>query len=125
MFTRKTPSAPPSNAAGFPLRTPFRRAATDSHGLIASGARGHPFQQPAEEPSRQQEFRPAGPEAGAPDLRTISARQSRYHGGERRLRRMAPNIFISAGEASGEHYGALLIEELKRRLAGNGRTAHF
>jgi lipid-A-disaccharide synthase len=38
---------------------------------------------------------------------------------------MAPNIFISAGEASGEHYGALLIEELKRRLAGNGRTAHF
>jgi hypothetical protein len=25
---------------------------------------------------------------------------------------MSPNIFISAGEASGEHYGALLIEAL-------------
>jgi lipid-A-disaccharide synthase len=30
---------------------------------------------------------------------------------------MAPTIFISAGEASGEHYGALLIEALKQRLA--------
>ncbi len=28
------------------------------------------------------------------------------------------SIFLSAGEASGEHYGALLIEELKRRLPG-------
>jgi lipid-A-disaccharide synthase len=30
---------------------------------------------------------------------------------------MPPTIFISAGEASGEHYGALLIEALKRQLA--------
>ena len=35
------------------------------------------------------------------------------------------NIFISAGEASGEHYGALLIEALKRRLAAVGRTGTF
>jgi lipid-A-disaccharide synthase len=38
---------------------------------------------------------------------------------------MPPNIFISAGEASGEHYGALLIEALKRRLTESGRTATF
>jgi lipid-A-disaccharide synthase len=30
---------------------------------------------------------------------------------------MSPTLFISAGEASGEHYGALLIDALKRRLA--------
>ena len=30
---------------------------------------------------------------------------------------MPPTIFISAGEASGEHYGALLIEALKQQLA--------
>jgi lipid-A-disaccharide synthase len=36
-----------------------------------------------------------------------------------------PTIFISAGEASGEHYGALLIQALQRRLAHVGRTAHF
>jgi lipid-A-disaccharide synthase len=36
-----------------------------------------------------------------------------------------PTIFISAGEASGEHYGALLIEELKRQLAAAGQTARF
>ena len=35
------------------------------------------------------------------------------------------SIFISAGEASGEHYGALLIEALKRRLAETGQTASF
>ena len=35
------------------------------------------------------------------------------------------NIFISAGEASGEHYGALLVEDLRRKLAGAGRTASF
>ena len=29
-------------------------------------------------------------------------------------------LFISAGEASGEAYGALLIEELKMRLAAKG-----
>jgi lipid-A-disaccharide synthase len=38
---------------------------------------------------------------------------------------MALNLFISAGEASGEHYGALLIEALKRRLAETGRSAAF
>src|SRR6266571_1675283 len=36
-----------------------------------------------------------------------------------------PTIFISAGEASGEHYGALLIEELERQLAAAGQTATF
>jgi lipid-A-disaccharide synthase len=30
----------------------------------------------------------------------------------------SPLIFLSAGEASGEHYGALLLEELKARCAG-------
>ena len=39
--------------------------------------------------------------------------------------RMSPTIFISAGEASGEHYGALLVEALKLRLAETGRTAQF
>src|SRR5271157_5925269 len=38
---------------------------------------------------------------------------------------MSPTIFISAGEASGEHYGALLVDELKLRLAAEGRTAAF
>src|SRR5664279_387322 len=38
---------------------------------------------------------------------------------------MSPTIFISAGEASGEHYGALLVDALKQRLAQTGRTAHF
>ena len=39
---------------------------------------------------------------------------------------MPPTIFISAGEASGEHYGALLIEALKRQLAAqNEPPAHF
>jgi lipid-A-disaccharide synthase len=38
---------------------------------------------------------------------------------------MSPTLFISAGEASGEHYGALLIEALKRQLAATGQTAHF
>jgi lipid-A-disaccharide synthase len=37
-----------------------------------------------------------------------------------------PNpIFISAGEASGEAYGALLISSLKIRLKAQGREAHF
>jgi len=36
-----------------------------------------------------------------------------------------PDIFISAGEASGEHYGALLIDELKRRLLPLNRTPKF
>jgi lipid-A-disaccharide synthase len=34
-------------------------------------------------------------------------------------------IFISAGEASGEHYGALLVEELRSQLAAAGHTASF
>jgi lipid-A-disaccharide synthase len=38
---------------------------------------------------------------------------------------MSPTIFISAGEASGEHYGALLIDALKRRLAAAGQTSQF
>ena len=36
-----------------------------------------------------------------------------------------PTIFISAGEASGERYGALLIESLKQRLAQSSRSANF
>jgi lipid-A-disaccharide synthase len=37
----------------------------------------------------------------------------------------SPTIFISAGEASGEHYGALLIDALKGQLAAAGQTAAF
>jgi lipid-A-disaccharide synthase len=36
-----------------------------------------------------------------------------------------PTIFVSAGEASGEHYGALLIDELRNQLALSGRNATF
>ena len=36
-----------------------------------------------------------------------------------------PTIFISAGEASGELYGALLVEELRSQLAIEGRHARF
>jgi lipid-A-disaccharide synthase len=38
---------------------------------------------------------------------------------------MGATFFISAGEASGEHYGALLIETLKRQLAESGQTGNF
>lgn len=34
-------------------------------------------------------------------------------------------IFISAGEASGEHYGALLVAALQKRLAAAGETVEF
>ncbi|HVC47491.1 MAG TPA: hypothetical protein VND90_09625 [Terracidiphilus sp.] len=34
-------------------------------------------------------------------------------------------IFVSAGEASGEHYGALLIHAVQRRLAARGQSARF
>jgi len=36
---------------------------------------------------------------------------------------MSPTIFISAGEASGEHYGALLAAEIQRQLAEAGKSA--
>lgn len=36
-----------------------------------------------------------------------------------------PTIFISAGEASGEQYGAMLIEEVRNKLAETGRKANF
>jgi lipid-A-disaccharide synthase len=38
---------------------------------------------------------------------------------------MSPNLFISAGEASGEHYGALLISALKKQLGEQGQRAAF
>lgn len=36
-----------------------------------------------------------------------------------------PTIFISAGEASGEHYGAMLIDELRNQLSREGRGVSF
>ncbi|WP_348264420.1 lipid-A-disaccharide synthase [Telmatobacter sp. DSM 110680] len=36
-----------------------------------------------------------------------------------------PTIFISAGEASGEHYGAMLIDELRNQLASHRLSANF
>jgi lipid-A-disaccharide synthase len=36
-----------------------------------------------------------------------------------------PTLFISAGEASGEQYGALLVEALQRQFAARGQTAEF
>ncbi len=38
---------------------------------------------------------------------------------------MPITIFISAGEASGEHYGALVISALKKQLADSAQTASF
>jgi lipid-A-disaccharide synthase len=38
---------------------------------------------------------------------------------------MPPTIFISAGEASGEHYGALLVAALKKQLSAAGQSASF
>lgn len=45
--------------------------------------------------------------------------------GRRQSTMSDPTIFISAGEASGEHYGALLIEELRNQLSASGRDANF
>ena len=36
-----------------------------------------------------------------------------------------PTFFISAGEASGEHYGALLISAIRARLQSSGKSAAF
>jgi lipid-A-disaccharide synthase len=38
---------------------------------------------------------------------------------------MSPTLLISAGEASGEHYGALLIDALKKRLTAAGHSSRF
>ena len=38
---------------------------------------------------------------------------------------MPPSIFISAGEASGEHYGALLATALSHIFAPKGETAEL
>ena len=38
---------------------------------------------------------------------------------------MQPSIFISAGEASGEHYGALLATALRQKFAPKGQGAEF
>ncbi len=38
---------------------------------------------------------------------------------------MSPTIFISAGEASGEHYGALLAAALRQQLAQKGESAEL
>ena len=38
---------------------------------------------------------------------------------------MSPTIFISAGEASGEHYGALLAASIQQQLAVKGKTAEL
>jgi lipid-A-disaccharide synthase len=61
--------------------------------------------------------------------RCLPQGQTRYDvaSAERAGARMSEptSIFISAGEASGEHYGALLVDELRRRLAAAGQTASF
>ncbi len=38
---------------------------------------------------------------------------------------MSPTIFISAGEASGEHYGALLATALTKQLSSKGKTTEL
>jgi lipid-A-disaccharide synthase len=57
--------------------------------------------------------------------RIIHERPTRYDGHERNQDDMHSTIFISAGEASGEHYGALLVAALKKRLSAVGQTASF
>jgi len=56
----------------------------------------------------------------------ISASSS-YHGfGTRKVPDiMSPTIFISAGEASGEHYGALLAAAIRQQLAAKGEAAEL
>ncbi len=53
-------------------------------------------------------------------MMVISAGQSGAQKGK-----MPATIFISAGEASGEHYGALLIAALQKQLAAAGDRASF
>src|SRR5579863_612091 len=64
-----------------------------------------------------------------PGSRSLPPQTSRYHEIERPQAGapMAedPSIFISAGEASGEAYGAMLLHALSRRLAGLHRGARF
>ncbi|MFZ1085279.1 MAG: lipid-A-disaccharide synthase [Terracidiphilus sp.] len=56
----------------------------------------------------------------------IHLRSTRYDGHERKQGGyMLPTIFISAGEASGEHYGALLIAALQQKLKNSAQTASF
>jgi len=61
----------------------------------------------------------------APKHRSSACTLTRYDGHQRRTRRrkpiMAQKIFISAGEASGEHYGALLADALQKQLAASAR----
>ena len=38
---------------------------------------------------------------------------------------MPPTIFISAGEASGEHYGALLAASIRQQFAAKGETVEL
>jgi len=40
-------------------------------------------------------------------------------------RESMPGIFISAGEASGEHYGALIVTALRAQLAARGESAQI
>ena len=49
----------------------------------------------------------------------------RVSGVQREANPMSPTIFISAGEASGEHYGALLASALDRQLAARGQAARL
>lgn len=42
-----------------------------------------------------------------------------------KIESMTLSIFISAGEASGEHYGSLLVAELRSRMEAAGRSAEY
>jgi lipid-A-disaccharide synthase len=62
-------------------------------------------------------------------MKPVVLPMSRYdesgRGNRRRRGYMAASIFISAGEASGEHYGALILRALQRQLDERGQTASF